>query len=81
MYEDEDYDVEPRKSPLIPILAVVAGVLFIAVGVVAVMFAMGFFDRGPATVATAEPPPASAPASAGVTLGQRISSMAMSSGL
>ena len=64
MYEDEDYDVEPRKSPLIPILAVVAGVLFIAVGVVAVMFAMGFFDRGPATVATAEPPPASTPAPA-----------------
>ena len=60
MYEDEDYDQEPRKSPLIPILAVVAGVLLIAVGVVAVMFAMGVFSRGPATVATSttEPPAA-----------------------
>ena len=63
MYEDEDYDVEPRKSPLVPILAVVAGVLAIAVGVVVVLFAMGFFSRGTSTVATSAPPPAaSAPA-------------------
>ena len=63
MYEDEDdYDVEPRKSPLVPILAVVAGVLAIAVGVVVVLFAMGFFSRGTTTVATAEPPPVSTPA-------------------
>ncbi len=57
MYEDEDYDVEPRKSPLVPILAVVAGVLAIAVGVVVVMFAMGFFSRGTSSVATTAPPP------------------------
>ena len=65
MYEDQDYDLEPRRSPLIPILAVVAGVLAIAVGVVVVMFAMGFFARQPATVAastSAPPPAASAPA-------------------
>jgi invasion protein IalB len=63
MYEDEDYDVEPRKSPLIPILAVVAGVLAIAVGVVVVLFAMGFFSRGTPTAAVSAPPPpvASAP--------------------
>ena len=57
MYEDE-YDVEPRKSPLIPILAVVAGVLAIAVGVVVVLFAMGYFGRGASTVATSVPPAA-----------------------
>ena len=63
MYEDEDYDVEPRRSPLVPILAVVAGVLAIAVGVVVVMFALGFFSRGTSNVATSQPPPAtSAPA-------------------
>ena len=64
MYEDEDYDVEPRKSPLVPILAVVAGVLAIAVGVVVVLFAMGFFSRGTTTVASSAPPPpaTSAPA-------------------
>ena len=66
MYDDDDYDVEPRKSPLIPILAVVAGVLAVAVGVVVVMFALGFFNRGSSRVAaTAVPPPvpaASAPA-------------------
>ncbi len=56
MYEDEDYEVEPRKSPLVPILAVVAGVLAIAVGVVVVLFATGFFGRGTATVATNTPP-------------------------
>lgn len=65
--DDDDFDVEPRKSPLIPILAVVAGVLAIAVGVVVVLFALGFFSRGPSRVAaTAAPPPpppaASAPA-------------------
>jgi invasion protein IalB len=60
MYEEDDeYDVEPQKSRLIPILAVVAGVLAIAVGVVVVLFAMGFFGRGEPKVATATPPPAS----------------------
>ena len=60
MYEDEDYDPEPRKSPLIPILAVVAGVLFIAVGVVVVLFTMGVFGSGPTTVAdSAKPSPVS----------------------
>ncbi len=69
MYEDEDYDVEPRRSPLVPILAVVAGVLAIAVGVVVVLFAMGFFSRGTSTVATATPPPTlSAPAPPGPQL-------------
>jgi invasion protein IalB len=58
MYEDEEYDVEPRRSPLIPILAVVAGVLAIAVGVVVVLFAVGFFGRGTSNVATSAPPPA-----------------------
>jgi invasion protein IalB len=65
MYEDQDYDLEPRRNPLIPILAVVAGVLAVAVGVVVVMFAMGFFARQPSTVATSTtttPPVASAPA-------------------
>ena len=63
MYEEDDeYDVEPQKSRLIPILAVVAGVLAITVGVVVVLFAMGFFGRGEPTVATATPPPASAAA-------------------
>ncbi len=64
MYEEEDYDAEPRRSPLIPILAVVAGVLAIAVGVVVVMFAMGFFNRGQPTVATSTAPPTAAAAPA-----------------
>ncbi len=59
MYEDDDYEVEPRKSPLVPILAVVAGILAIAVGVVVVLFAMGFFNRGQPTVATSTTPPTS----------------------
>ncbi len=62
MYEDDDYEVEPRKSPLVPILAVVAGVLVIAVGVVVVLFATGFFGHTTSTVATSAPPTASAPA-------------------
>ena len=60
--EDDEYDVEPQKSRLVPILAIVAGVLAIAVGVVVVLFAVGFFGRGEPTVATATPPAASAPA-------------------
>ncbi len=61
MYED-DYDDEPRRSPLVPILTVVAGVLAVAVAAVVVMFAMGFFDRGPSNaVATATPPPTAGP--------------------
>jgi invasion protein IalB len=56
MYDDDD---EPprRRSRLVPILAVVAAVLAIAVGVAVVLFAMGYFDRSP-TVQTAGNPPA-----------------------
>jgi invasion protein IalB len=75
MYQDQndlddqnEYDVAPPKSPVVPILAVIAGVLAIAVGVVVVLFFMGAFSRQPAVVATAAPPPAqaSAPAPAAV---------------
>jgi invasion protein IalB len=67
MYDDEDDEVDDaphRRSLLVPILAIVAGVLAVAVGVAAVLFAMGFFDQGPTQVGTtttgqpAVPPPA-----------------------
>lgn len=51
MYEDED-DPPARRSSLVPILAVIAGVLAVAVGIAVVLFAMGFFDRGSRTVGT-----------------------------
>jgi invasion protein IalB len=62
MYEDDYDDIEPRRNPLVPILTVIAGVLAIAVVAVVVMFAMGFFNRGPTSaVATATPPAAGPP--------------------
>lgn len=45
MYDDD----EPprRRSVLVPILAVIAAILAVAVGIVVVLFAMGYFDRTP----------------------------------
>ncbi len=63
MYED-DYEPEPRRSPLVPILTVVAGVLAIAVGAVIVMFALGMFGRSAPTSAVATSAPPAAPAAA-----------------
>ena len=54
MYEDED-DPPARRSSLVPILAVIAGVLAVAVGIAVVLFAMGFFDRGSRTADTSTP--------------------------
>ena len=47
MYDDDDDDEEPprRRGLLVPILAVVAGVLAVAVGIAVVLFAMGYFDQ------------------------------------
>jgi invasion protein IalB len=44
MYDDEP---APRRRSIVPILAIIAAVLAVAVGVAVVLFAMGFFDRGP----------------------------------
>jgi invasion protein IalB len=47
MYDDDEDDEPPRRrSFLVPILAVVAGVLAVAVGIAIVLFAMGYFDQG-----------------------------------
>jgi invasion protein IalB len=50
MFDDdiEDEDEPPRRrSLLVPMLAIIAGVLAVAVGIAAVMFALGYFDRNP----------------------------------
>jgi invasion protein IalB len=58
MYEDDYEQEQPRRSALVPVLTVIAGVLAVAVGAVIVMFALGMFDRKTSTtaVATATPP-------------------------
>jgi invasion protein IalB len=55
----------PRRGLLVPILAVVAGLLAVAVGIAAVLLALGYFDSGPAPTSqpaaldlTPEAPPA-----------------------
>src|ERR1700704_1401983 len=45
---ERGYDEEPERRSLVPILAVVAGVLGLAVVIVVILFATGFFNRGPA---------------------------------
>ncbi len=66
MYDDDEEEIPPRRNLMVPILAIIAGLLAIAVAVVIVLFALGFFDRGariqPAT--TGEAPALSAPAAA-----------------
>lgn len=44
MYDDEP---APRRRSIVPILAIVAAVLAIAVGVALVLFFLGYFNRGP----------------------------------
>lgn len=47
MYDDHDDEEPPqRRSMLVPILAIVAGVLAVVVGIAVVLFAMGYFDQG-----------------------------------
>ena len=48
------YDDEPprRRRSIVPILAIVAAVLAIAVGIAVVLFALGYFDRTPPSTAT-----------------------------
>lgn len=59
MYDDEELEPPRRRGALVPILAVIAAILAIAVGVAVVLFAMGFFDRAPSGGGAAtEPPPA-----------------------
>jgi invasion protein IalB len=56
--EDDHYDDEPqRRSPLVPILAIVTSILVIGIGVVVVLYSMGTFDsRDPqAAVSLSEP--------------------------
>jgi invasion protein IalB len=75
MYEDEEeediaYERE-RRSPLVPILAIVASVLAIGIGVAVVLYAMGVFGTRspevaevmsePAAIGTAETPPLEPP--------------------
>jgi invasion protein IalB len=45
------YDDEPprRRRSIVPILAIVAAVLAIAVGIAVVLFALGYFDRAPSS--------------------------------
>lgn len=57
--EDPAYDYEPpRRNPLIPILAIAASVLAVAIGIAVVLYAMGVFGSRSAEVAQ----PVSAPA-------------------
>ncbi len=61
MYDDEDDEEPPRRRGLlVPILAIVAGVLAVAVGIAIVLFAMGYFDQGSPQLAGApvDQPPA-----------------------
>jgi invasion protein IalB len=53
MYEDE----LPRRSSLVPILTIVAAVLAVAIGVAIVLYALGYFNRGPTTTAMDAPQP------------------------
>ena len=59
--QDQDYDREPRRRSLVPVLAIIAGVLALTVGAVVVLFAMGVFSRGPSTVASNPAAPSSNP--------------------
>jgi invasion protein IalB len=53
MYDDEDDDPMPRRRrSLVPILATIAIVLAVAVGVAVVLFALGFFDKAPQQAST-----------------------------
>jgi invasion protein IalB len=63
MYDDQDYDREPPRRSLVPLLATIAGVLVLAVGGVAVLFAMGVFSRGttPTPTVASAPPAQTAP--------------------
>jgi invasion protein IalB len=76
MYEDDEEDVayeRERRSPLVPILAIVASVLAIGIGVAVVLYAMGVFGSRspevaevmsePAAIGAAETPPFEPPAS------------------
>jgi invasion protein IalB len=57
MYDD---DHEPRRSPLVPILTIVASLLAVAIGVAVVLFFLGVFDPAPdrRSAETASPAPA-----------------------
>lgn len=57
-YEEEDYEPE-RRSPLIPILAIVASLLAIGIGVAVVLYSIGVFGSRDAEVAgvVSEPEP------------------------
>src|SRR5690554_1408965 len=61
MYDDDEDEEPPRRRGLlVPILAIVAGVLAVAVGIAIVLFAMGYFDQGSPQLAGApvDQPPA-----------------------
>ena len=66
MYDDQDYDREPPRKSMVPLLAMIAGGLALVVGAVVVLFAMGVFSGGRTTttpaVATAQQPAAQNPA-------------------
>ena len=65
MYEDEEEDIayeQERRSPLVPILAIVASVLAIGIGVAVVLYAMGVFGaRSPEVAEVMSEPPVGAP--------------------
>ena len=69
------YDDEPpaRRRSIVPILAIIAAVLAVAVGVAVVLFAMGFFDRGPTTAGetATDTPTVSASTSDTTTIGDQ----------
>lgn len=64
MYDDENddddfgYEEPPRRSPLIPILAITASVLAIGIGVAIVLYAMGIFGARDPQVAEVMSEPA-----------------------
>jgi invasion protein IalB len=55
MYDDEP---APRRRSIVPILAIIAAVLAIAVGIALVLFFLGYFNRGPVISAGVTTPPA-----------------------
>jgi len=55
MYDDE---APRRRRSIVPILAVIAAILAIAVGVAVVLFALGYFDHPPGSGTTAKSPAA-----------------------
>jgi invasion protein IalB len=49
MYDDDDHPQPRRRRSIVPVLAIIAALLAVAVGIAVVLFALGFFDAPPST--------------------------------